>query len=121
MSPALVLTSKENGLTSEKQFPCSGMIHGYLTLPDKAFGTHQLEARWTNPNGVVLEDFKTTLDCGISGRQTAYVYLRFQEIRPPGSLGIEKSEDAEDYAGRWTVEVFWDGKTLVKTHFDVSC
>jgi hypothetical protein len=118
---ALVLTSKENGLTPETQFTCTGIIHGYLTLPDKAFGQHQLEARWTNPNGVVLQDFKTKLDCGVNGRQTAYVYLRFEEIHPVGSLGVEKDEDKEDYPGRWSVEVLWDGKSLVNTHFDVRC
>ena len=120
-APQLVLTSKENGLTPETQFSCSDLIHGYLTLPHKAFGKHELEARWTNLNGVTLQFFKTELDCGPNGRQTAYVYLRFAEIHPLGSLGIEKDEDKEDYSGRWTVDVLWDGKPLVKTHFDVRC
>ncbi|MCG3205839.1 MAG: hypothetical protein KCHDKBKB_02562 [Elusimicrobia bacterium] len=123
--PKLILTNKLNGLESASEFSCSEIIHGYLTLPEKAVGAHTIEGIWVMPNGVVAEHSKNQVEFSAPGRQTAYVWLEFQD-KSSGTLGDFRSRGDEPdpvnpQNGEWQVKVLWNGRPLVESKFKVKC
>lgn len=120
----LVLTAQENGVEPQSLFTCQGRIHGYLTLPQKAIGPHRLEAKWFGPKKSLEHHTQVSVDFPPPGRQTAYVWLQFDEegglFRRPID-GTANWRDRERYHGAWQVEVFWDEAPLIKTPFQVRC
>ncbi len=123
--PKMVLTNKVNGLEPVAEFSCSEKIHGYLTLPEKAIGSHTLEGVWIAPSGAEQEHSTNHLDFAPPGRQTAYVWLEFPDLSG-GSLGDFRERDSgsqekNQFAGLWQVKVYWDGQPLVESKFRVKC
>ncbi len=120
----LVLTNKFNGLEPMTEFTCTDTIHGYVTLGDKAVGRHLLEGIWVMPNGTEVEHSKIYLDFPPPGRQTAYVWLSFQD-RSSGTLGDLRTgsglEENSPYHGTWTVLIRWNEQTLTGAKFKVKC
>ncbi|MFN0118064.1 MAG: hypothetical protein ACKVQC_07235 [Elusimicrobiota bacterium] len=123
--PKLVLTNKFDGLEPVAEFSCSETIHGYITLPKRAVGKHTLEGKWINPNGIEEENFKNDIEFLPPGRQTAYVWLEFQD-KSGGTLGDFRSRGDETdlnkpHNGEWQVKVLWNGQPLVESKFRVKC
>src|SRR5258708_5447897 len=75
--PPLLLTSEDNGIEAQESFTCSGIIHGYLTLPHAAIGKHTLEAIWIGPKGQVIQHSRDEINFAPPGRRTAMVWLKF--------------------------------------------
>ncbi len=124
-APRLVLTSVMDGLQPEESFTCNGLIHGYITLPAPVTGEHRLEGIWKMPNGTVNQHSKISIEFPPPGRQTAYIWLHFEEESGGlmGELGpsSERQKANQIYGGEWQVEVRWDEKTLVTSPFKVKC
>jgi hypothetical protein len=121
-SAQIVLTSKQNGLQSQSEFACSGFIHAYLTLPEKAVDQHVLEGVWIMPDGKVLQDNRIPVTFS-SPRRTAYLWLMFE---PPASgllttFNSQQDEERVAYNGQWQLKVKWDEKPLLEKSFTVHC
>ncbi len=123
--PALLLTSQENGIDPEDSFSCSGIIHGYLTLPQAAIGEHVLEAIWIGPKGQVIQHSRDEINFVPPGRRTATVWLKFSS--EPGGIWnpftIQKPSDLDHvaYDGAWKIEVRWDERLFAQSAFQVHC
>ncbi len=118
----VVLTNRENANVSDEQLVCEGMIHGYLTLPERVSGVHALDGRWVKPNGETQENTHVTLHIDAPGRRTAHVWMRF-DGRDGGLLsGTQNAPEANSpFNGVWQLALTWDGKPLALSKFKVKC
>ena len=123
--PILMLTSQDNGTVSQSTFPCSGPIHGYVTLPQEASGKHILEGVWIGPKGTVARHSRDELTFSDSGSRTAEVWLRFTKegghLWNPAAVEAPGDEDRQIYDGPWGIEVRWDGRTIARSTFTIQC
>jgi len=122
--PLLLLTAKENGVEPQNTFDCSDPIHGYITLPEKAFGKHILEGIWTGPKGTVIQHSQDEVNFPASGRRSAEIWLRYNKSGPlwdPLSIQDSGEGDRTIYHGPWKIEVLWDGRRLAQESFEMYC
>jgi len=118
----LVLTSKENSVEPETEFFCSGKIHGYIRLPERAEGPHLLEGNWILPNGKLEASSRIRVDFPAPGRSTAYIWFGFPERGGlQNSLNPEADAERLQYPGTWRVEVRWDQRMIISSTFTVTC
>jgi hypothetical protein len=117
----LVLTSMQNGTEPQSSFQCAGRVHGYLRLPARFTGVHQLEGVWTLPNGQVIERSRIPLDFGAEGGSTAYLWLDFPSRSFVGGINPDADRERLSYNGPWKVKVLWDEKFLLEENFLVQC
>jgi hypothetical protein len=124
-SPVFLLTSQDNGTLAQTTFPCSGPIHGYVTLPQESSGKHVLEGVWVGPKGTVVRHSRDELTFSDSGSRTAEVWLRFTKegghLWNPVSVQAPGDEDRQLYDGPWKLEVRWDDRTIVRSDFTIQC
>jgi hypothetical protein len=118
----LVITSRKNGLESQKILPCRGTIHGYLTFSRPVSGAHTIEGLWRDPRGKAVEHSQDEIHFAPPGRRTAAVWLTFPS---PGvrwnPLDTEEAAGDPTRQGRWSLEVLLDGRRIARSNFDVQC
>ena len=122
--PVLLLTAKDNGTESQSTFACSGPIHGYITLPEKAVGKHILEGIWTGPHGKVIQHSRNEVIFPASGRRTAEIWLQFTQehlFRNPFSVQDPGDADRALYDGTWNVVLRWDDRLIAQSAFQIRC
>jgi hypothetical protein len=123
--PVLLLTAQENGTEPQNTFPCSGLIYGYVTLPQKARGQHILEGIWTGPKGTIVQHSRDEVRFPDLGSRAADVWLRFTDegghLWNPLSVSAPADENGLAYDGAWKVEVRWDERTIARSDFTIQC
>ena len=120
-----LLTAQDNGTEPQDTFPCTGPIHGYVTLPSKVTGKHVLEGIWTGPKNTVVRHSRDELTFPANGSRCAEVWLRFSEkgghLWNPLSVEASGDEEGAAYNGLWKVEVRWDDRTIARSDFTIQC
>jgi hypothetical protein len=119
--PSIVLTHVENGLEGQAEFVCSGKIHGYLRLPERAVGSHLLEGIWKGPGGRVFQHSRIPVNFDPPGRSTAYLWLAFPAGSSFGRADPALDQERLSYNGAWHLDVRWDQKPLLRSTFTVYC
>jgi hypothetical protein len=110
-SPQIQLSASKDQLIALDRYPCQQKIYVHVLWDKLTPGTHHLEALWHLPNGQVQED--TVYDF-TAPAQNAVAWMEAQRP-PPLSAGTIR------WAGRWTVEVLLDGRSLGVLPFEMTC
>jgi hypothetical protein len=123
--PRVILTTKDYAPTSDREFSCSDIIRGYITLARPEVGIHQLEATWILPSGEVEQHFSTSLNFPPPGRQTAMVWIQINSNQEGLLSSVQNRQDSPNtlnsLGGDWQLDIQWDGKPLHHTKFKVRC
>jgi hypothetical protein len=99
---------------------CNDKVYAFLRVPPKSSGSHLLEGRWYRPDVRQQEYTKIPLELGLRSPQVLDLWLQFERVNDAVNPWFTHADD-EAFDGRWTLDVFWDGKKIASTRFMVRC
>ena len=86
-------------------------IHCLIRWQGITPGDHKVEFYWINPTEETQEYYKQDIVVVTGGRHNSWAWLRLRE----GEFII-----STEFAGRWSVQVFFDGEFITEESFRVN-
>ncbi len=100
------------------RYGCGEAVHAVIAVEGLSIGSHEMTARWLDPNGVERKNQRGRLDVP---RNNWIAYLTSSIAVVPESASTPTSDEKSPFAGNWMVEVISDGAVLGAATFTIDC
>ncbi len=103
-----------------KVFHAPEMVYAMINFPNRIFGTHQIEAKWVQPDGVLYETTSVRLKFPPTGSNQAYIWIRFNSSSEGLFFNSEDLSPRPNMNGLWKLETTIDGEFINNASFEIQ-